>query len=281
MGPSLRFFEDVKVRGIWNEEDSKWWFYAVDIVEALTKCEKPRVRWGQLKRTVPAITHHCKPIKIKENGKTLTTELINPSGVNGLMVLLATPYREDFVYWFSNIDRSLSELSKQQAYELFESGAVWNYEVGTAAGLKLIHAYLFGGLLDDAGEIRTEDLVKGGYLFAMHENLKKLLIQNDKMPERTFEEIAAKYVRMNLIHPFKQGNGRSMRIWLDLMLKKNLGQCVDWSRVDKRAYLAAMKKSSSDPEDAYALLKEALTDKFEDPEFFLRGIDYSYYFDER
>ena len=152
-------------------------------------------------------------------------------------------------------------------------------EPGTVDCLLQIHKYLFDGLYDFAGRIRTQNISKGGFEFAnalfLTENLKKV----EAMPETTFDEIIAKYVEMNVVHPFLEGNGRSTRIWLDLMLKKSLKQCVDWSQVNKNDYLAAMRESVSDGARLKELLRDALTDRIDDREVFMKGIDYSYYYE--
>jgi cell filamentation protein len=153
-------------------------------------------------------------------------------------------------------------------------------EVGTVRGLQQIHAYLFGGLYDFAGQIRTLNIAKSGFQFAMARFLPETLKNIEKMPESTFDEIADKYVDMNVAHPFMEGNGRSMRIWFDLILKKNLKLCVDWSKINKKDYLSAMEKSVSNPAQIKALLQRALTGKINDREVFLKGVDYSYYYEQ-
>jgi cell filamentation protein len=153
-------------------------------------------------------------------------------------------------------------------------------EVGTIKGLQQIHAYLFGGLYDFAGQIRTLNIAKSGFQFAMARFLPKTLKSIEHMPEDTFDEIADKYVEMNVAHPFMEGNGRSIRVWLDLILKKNLKLCVDWSLVDKKDYLAAMEKSVASSTQIKALIQAALTDKITDREVFMKGVDYSYYYEQ-
>ncbi|MDY6031614.1 MAG: Fic family protein [Treponemataceae bacterium] len=170
--------------------------------------------------------------------------------------------------------------SKSKAYALFESSLLDNIEVGTINGLKQIHAYLFGGLYDFAGLIRTVNISKGGFKFAMAEYLSETLDKIEKMPETTFDQIADKYVEMNVAHPFREGNGRTTRIWLDLILKRSLKKCVDWSQIDKKAYLSAMEESVIDSTKIKSLLQNALTDKINDREMFMKGIDYSYYYEE-
>ena len=147
--------------------------------------------------------------------------------------------------------------------------------------LQQIHAYLFGGLYDFAGQIRQVNISKGGFTFAPAAFLHQTLENIEQMPEGSFDEIADKYVEMNVAHPFREGNGRTTRIWLDLILKKRLGMCVDWSRIDKYDYLAAMERSVADNTEIKRLLRNALTDKVNDREMFMKGIDYSYYYEEQ
>jgi cell filamentation protein len=174
---------------------------------------------------------------------------------------------------------SLDEKSKQKAYELFESGFIDKIEVGTAKGLQQIHSYIFGGIYDFAGQIRTLNIAKGGFSFAPAMYLDGALAHIEKMPESTLEEIVEKYVEMNVAHPFMEGNGRSTRIWLDLILKKKLKKCVDWSLIEKKEYLSAMRESVSDPAKIFELIKNALTDDIYDREIIMKGIDYSYYYE--
>ena len=155
-----------------------------------------------------------------------------------------------------------------------------NLEPGSIKCLQQIHAYLFGGLYDFAGQIRTVNIAKGGFQFAMAQFLPQTLAAIEHMPETTFEEIADKYVEMNIAHPFREGNGRATRIWLDLILKRQLQKCVDWSKIDKNDYLNAMQKSVADSSDIKRLLQSALTDKINDRETFMKGIDYSYYYEQ-
>ena len=143
-----------------------------------------------------------------------------------------------------------------------------------------IHAYIFGGLYDFAGQIRTKNISKGGFTFANCMHFPTILPTIEAMPETTFDEIADKYVEMNVAHPFMEGNGRSTRIWLDLMLRRSQKKCVDWSRIDKNTYLEAMRRSVVDPAPIKAILSGALTDKIADRETFMKGIDYSYYYEQ-
>ena len=169
--------------------------------------------------------------------------------------------------------------SLNKAHSLFESGAIDRIEVGTVKGLCDIHRYLFGGLYDFAGKIRTLNISKGGFRFANALYLDAILPVIERMPESTFEEIIAKYVEMNIAHPFMEGNGRASRIWLDMMLKKNLGRVVDWQRVEKVQYLQAMERSPINDLELRTLLQQALTDRVNDREIIFKGITQSYYYE--
>ena len=176
--------------------------------------------------------------------------------------------------------QNTDETSKERAIKLFDSQEIINFEVGSIKGLQQIHKYLFGELYDFAGQIRTKDISKGGFPFASCLYLEESLVKIGAMTESTFEEIITKYVEMNIAHPFMEGNGRSMRIWLDLILKKNLKQCVDWSKIDKADYLNAMQRSPVNDLEIRELLRTALTDKIDDSEVFMKGIEQSYYYEE-
>jgi cell filamentation protein len=175
---------------------------------------------------------------------------------------------------------NVDQTSKERAKELFGSREIEAFEVGTTRGLQQIHEHLFGGLYDFAGQIRVKDISKGGFRFAsclyLEESLKKI----DEMPESTFEDIVAKYVEMNIAHPFMEGNGRSMRIWLDLILKKNQRHCIDWVKIDKADYLNAMQRSPVKDLEIRELLRAALTDRIDDREVFMKGVEQSYYYEE-
>ena len=185
-----------------------------------------------------------------------------------------------FLDWFTYSDNTVDGQSRKKAYSLFESGMLNSLEPGSIKCLQQIHAYLFGGLYEFAGQIRTKNISKGGFTFANALHFSTILPTIESMPETTFDEIADKYVEMNVAHPFMEGNGRSTRIWLDLMFRRSLKKCVDWSKIDKNDYLNAMRKSVVDSSDIKRLLKSALTDKINDRETFMKGIDYSYYYEQ-
>jgi len=214
------------------------------------------------------------------DGKRRMTDCLTNDGVITLAKEFPGKKANRFIEWFTYSDDTIDGRSKSKAYALFDSSLLDTLDVGTIKGLRQIHGYLFGGLYDFAGQIRTLNIAKGGFQFAMARFLPETLKTIERMPGNTFEEIAAKYVEMNVAHPFMEGNGRSARIWLDLILKKNLKRCVDWSKINKKDYLDAMRRSVSNPAPIKALLRTALTDKINDREVFMKGVDYSYYYEQ-
>ena len=278
---SIRFFENIPVRAVWEEETSKWWFCAVDVAEALTKSKNPRSYWNKIKSRKSELLTICRQLKLKaKDGKFYNTDVVDEKGLNAVIALIPSKKSEIFAKWLKNMETSLYEKSKQKAYELFESGFINEIEVGTIKGLQQIHGYIFGGLYDFAGQIRTCNIAKGGFAFAPAMYLEDNLALIDKMPEDSLENIVKKYIEMNIAHPFMEGNGRSTRIWLDLILKKNLKKCVDWSKIDKNEYLSAMKDSIVDSSNIFALIKNALTPETDNREIIMKGIYYSYYYEE-
>ena len=179
----------------------------------------------------------------------------------------------------ADIAREEERLSKKKAVDLFENGILDNLSVGKFSALQAIHKYLFEDIYDFAGEIRTVNISKGNFRFVPLMYLEAALENIDKMPQSSFDEIVEKYVEMNIAHPFREGNGRSTRIWLDHMLKSEIGKVVDWSRVDKEDYLLAMERSPIKDVEIKVLLKDALTDEISSREVYMKGIDHSYYYE--
>jgi len=175
--------------------------------------------------------------------------------------------------------KQIDEKSLQKAFQLFESGDIERMEIGTTKGLQQIHKYIFGGLYDFAGKIRDKNISKGGFRFANALYINEILPKIEQMPENTFEEIIAKYVEMNIAHPFMEGNGRTMRIWLNLILKKHLNKVINWQFVDKTLYLQAMERSPINDLEIRFLLKENLTSETENREIIFKGIEQSYYYE--
>ena len=175
--------------------------------------------------------------------------------------------------------KQIDEKSMQKAFQLFESGDIERMEIGSTKGLQQIHKYIFGGLYDFAGKIRNKNISKRGFRFANALYINEILPKIEQMPENTFEEIIAKYVEMNIAHPFMEGNGRTMRIWLDLILKKRLNKVINWQFVDKTLYLQAMERSPINDLEIRFLLKENLTSETENREIIFKGIEQSYYYE--
>ena len=285
---SIRFYKDHKVRAIWDEENNKWWFSVVDIIAAINEesdYQKSRNYWKYLKTKLAkngdelvSATHQLK--LTAPDGKKRSTDVLDADGVQLLARNIPNIRAAKFLDWFTYSDNTIDGQSRKKAYTLWESNLVSSRDVGKVKSLQQIHAYLFGGLYDFAGKIRTKTIAKGNTLFCLAEHLHNYLKTVEQMPETTFDQIVDKYVEMNAAHPFMEGNGRSTRIWLDMILKKRLKLCVDWSKIDKQEYLDAMIASHTDSNKIRILLQQALTDRIDDREIFMKGIDYSYYYEQ-
>lgn len=285
---SIRFYNDREVRAVWDAGKQQWFFSVLDVIGAINQQDdyaKNRNYWKylktKLKREQPELVSATNQLKLRAaDGKRYATDTLNADGVAQLARSINNARAIQFLDWLTYSDNTIDGQSRKKAYTLFESNMLDSIPVGTVQGLQQIHAYLFGGLYDFAGQIRQKTIWKDGTLFCraeyLHENLRKI----EQMPESTFDEIMDKYVEMNVAHPFLEGNGRSTRIWLDLIFKKNLKQCVDWSRIDKKDYLAAMKSSTTNAQPIKNLIQNALTDDINSREIFMKGIDYSYYYEQ-
>ena len=285
---SIRFFNDTPVRAVWNEKTNNWFFSVLDVISVIRNepnYAKNRNYWkylkAKLKKENSQLVSATTQLKITaSDGKKYLSDALDANGIIELASEFPSKIGSKFIEWFTRSEDTIDGKSKQKAYDLFDSSILDSIEVGTVKGLQQIHSYLFGGLYSFAGQIRKLNIAKGGFAFASVGFLDQTLKDIEKMPENTFDEILNKYVEMNVAHPFMEGNGRSTRIWLDLMLKKNLGKCVDWSLINKKEYLDAMKKSVVDSTNIKNLIKSALTDKVDDREVFMKGVDYSYYYEE-
>ena len=285
---SIRFFDDREVRAIWDDTHNKWWFSVLDIVAVLTDQDdytKTRNYWkylkAKLKKENSEVVSATTQLKfIAPDGKRRLADVLDYEGIIGLGKTFPSTKANRFIEWFTYSDETIDGKSKNKAYALFESSFIDSIEVGTVKGLLQIHAYLFGGLYDFAGQIRTKNIAKGGFQFAMTQYLPNTLKDIEAMPDATFDQIVDKYVEMNIAHPFMEGNGRSTRIWLDLMLKRALKKCVDWSKIAKNDYHQAMIKSVVNSEVLKSALNGALTEDINSREMFMKGIDYSYYYEE-
>lgn len=285
---SIRFFDDREVRAVWDEQNAKWWFSVLDIVALLTDQDdytKTRNYWkylkAKLKKENSQVVSVTTQLKIlAPDGKNRLADMLDYNGIIALGKEFPSKKANQFIEWFTYSDESIDGKSKTKAYAMFESSFINSIEVGTIKGLQQIHAYLFGGLYDFAGQIRQKNISKGDFQFAVSHFLGNTLKQIEAMPETTFDDIFNKYIEMNIAHPFMEGNGRSTRIWLDLILKKRLKKCVDWSKISKPDYMYAMMQSPIKSNILKKLLKKALTTKINDRDMFLKGIDYSYYYEE-
>ena len=285
---SIRFFDDREVRAIWDEENSKWWFSVLDIISVLTdqnNYEKNRNYWkylkAKLKKEKSQVVSNTTQLKlVASDGKKYLSDMLDYEGIILLGKNFPWTKANRFIEWFTYSDETIDGKSKAKAYALFESSFIDSIEVGTIKGLQQIHAYLFGGLYDFAWQIRQKNISKGGFQFAMVQFLDNTLKEIEKMSEDTFEQIIDKYIESNIAHPFMEGNGRSTRIWLDLILKKHFSKCVDWSKISKNDYMSAMVESPQNSIKITTLLKNALTDEIHSREMFMKGIDYSYYYEE-
>ena len=285
---SIRFYNDIVVRAVWNDEKNSWFFSVLDIVSAIRNekdYNKTRNYWKYLKaklqkenNEVVSVTNQ---LKIEApDGKKRYSDVLDFDGVKLLAKNFPSNQGAKFLEWFISGENSIDSKSKQKAYSLFDSNILDEIEVGTIKGLQQIHSYIFGGLYDFAGKIRTLTISKDGFTFANGDFLPKILKEIENMSEKSFEEIIEKYVEMNIAHPFMEGNGRATRIWLDLILKKNLNKCIDWSKIEKKEYLEAMKESVLDSKRIKELLFNSLVDDIKDRDVFMKGIDYSYYYEE-
>jgi len=285
---SIRFFNDREVRAVWDEENAKWWFSVLDVVAAINNEEdysKSRNYWKYLKTKLKKennqLVSNTNQLKLSAaDGKMYKTDMLDSEGVSTLVKTFPNNRGLQFLDWFIYSEDSLDGQSKKKAYTLFEGNLIHSIEVGTTKGLQQIHAYLFGGLYEFAGQIRQKNISKGGFQFAMSKFLVENLKQIELMPESTFDEIVSKYIEMNIAHPFMEGNGRSARVWLDLILKKRIQKCIDWSQIGKREYMNAMVLSPTKSQVLKTLFQNALTSKINDREMFMKGIDYSYYYEE-
>ncbi len=285
---SIRFFDDREVRAVWDEENAKWWFSVLDIVSVLTDQDdytKTRNYWkylkAKLKKEGSEVVSITTQLKLTAaDGKKYKSDMLDYNGIIALGKTFPGTKANRFIEWFTYSDESIDGKSKTKAYALFESSFINSIEVGSTKGLQQIHAYLFGGLYDFAGQIRQKNISKGGFQFAVSRFLGETLLQIEVMPEMTFDEIVEKYVELNVAHPFMEGNGRSARVWLDLILKKRIQKCVDWSKISKNDYMNAMIQSPTNSTLLKQLLQNALTNQINDREMYMKGIDYSYYYEE-
>jgi cell filamentation protein len=278
---STRYFNKQPVRAIWEKDQTQWWYSAVDLTRILLDSKEPRKYWNIFKDRNPELSSFCRQLKLYAlDGKKYASDVINEGGIRLFLTLISNKHKKDVLNWLNGMMDPLDEQSKQKAYELYNTDLIQIEEVGKVISLQKIHGYLFEGLYPFAGKIRTKNISKDGFVFANSDYLSEILKSIDEMPEVTLDDIVRKYVEMNIAHPFMEGNGRATRIWLDLILKKQLKKCVDWLKIEKKEYFAAMIKSPVNPLMIRNLIFGALTNDFNNRELFLKGIDTSYYYEE-
>ena len=278
---SIRFFNSVPVRARWDDTVSSWWYAATDLISAFVESNNPRVYWNTTKKRNPELAALCRQLKLTAvDGKRYNTDCLNENGVKELLFVLPVKKQKPILDWIKGLSDPINEQSKRKAYELYENSILDEVEVGTVKGLRQIHGYLFEGLYDFAGKVRDKNISKGGFAFANCVYFDEIFANIESMPDSTEEEILNKYVEMNIVHPFMEGNGRATRVWLDMLLKERIGKCVDWQLIDKHDYLDAMEISPIDATRIKELISGALTDRIDDREIFIKGIDYSYYYEE-
>lgn len=278
---SIRYFNNKEVRAVWDYEKSLWWYSATDFINILVEPNSPRRYWNNVKVRNPELSSFCGQLKIfASDGKKYVSDVINESGVRLLLTIIPTKYKRQIQNWIFGMLDPIDEQSKKKAYDFYKTNLIEKNEIGQSIALQKIHAYIFEGLYPFAGQTRSKTIPKGGFLFANGDFLPQILRDIDNLPDNTFREIVNKYIEMNIAHPFMEGNGRSTRIWLDLLLKERLHECVDWSKIEKNDYLSAMKESPVNSKPIFDLLNNALIDDINNREIFMKGIDYSYYYEE-
>ena len=285
---SIRFYKDREVRAVWDEEKGGWFFSVLDVIGAINEQDdyaKTRNYWKYLKTKLKkennelvSVTNRLK--LLAADGKRYATDTLDAKGIAELAKAMPNQKAKAFLDWLKYSDNTIDGQSRKKAYALFESQLIDSIPEGTVKGLQQIHSYLFGGLYDFAGQIRTKNISKGGFTFCLAQYLHEQLKIIENMPESSIDEVFDKYVEMNVAHPFMEGNGRSTRIWLDMMLKANHKCCIDWSKISKNDYLEAMTLSVADATRIKQLLQGALTDDINSREMFMKGIDYSYYYEQ-
>ncbi len=278
---SIRYFNKKPVRSRWDMESSSWFVCAIDLISAVVETSNPRIYWYTCKRRNSELVTICKQLKMTaSDGKVYDTDCLSIKDLEIFLDVLPKKHRSILKEWLKGNNDPLDEQSKKKAYDLINSRMISNIEIGTTKGLQQIHSYLFEGLYDFAGKIRDKNISKCGFMFANALYLPDILNDIDKMPENTIEQIVDKYVEMNIAHPFMEGNGRSTRIWLDQILIRSLKKCVNWANIDKKEYLSAMSVSPYNSQKIFLLINNALTSDFENRELIIKGIDYSYYYEE-
>lgn len=285
---SIRFYKDKEVRAIWDEENSKWWFSVVDVIGILNNESNylknrnyRKYLKNKLKKEGSQVVSNTNQFKLMApDNKLHSTDVLDSDWIILLAKNFPNNNASDFLDWFLYSENSIDWQSRKKAYALFENNLIQDEDIWTVKSLKQIHSYLFWWLYEFAWKIRQKNISKWWFRFATAEFLDQTLHDIELMPETSFDEIMDKYVEMNIAHPFLEGNWRTTRIWIDLILKKRLKKCVDRSKINKNDYLKAMIESVSNSSKIKELIKWSLTDKINDRDVFMKWIDYSYYYEE-
>jgi len=278
---SIRFYDNKPVRARWDETANNWCYAATDLIIILINSSAPRIYWNALKRRNHILHPYIKQFKLMaSDGRYYLTDTITEAGFKLLTQIIPSKNSEYIQKFLKGQTDPIDAQSKLKAYTLFKNKMIDNSDVGKTKALQQIHAFLFEGLYSFAGQVRTKNIAKGNFIFANANYLDVTLKTIDQMPENSLKDIIKKYVEMNVAHPFLEGNGRATRIWLDLILIKQMQKCVDWSKIAKEDYLKAMEISPSDDAYIYQLIYKSLTDDIDNREIFLSGIDSSYYYEE-
>lgn len=277
----IRYYNETPIRCRWDKSKNEWSYAVMDVIESLVKPAYPRKYWNTFKHRRPELLKKTKSIKLtSSDDKKYATDVMNYGTLECLLGYLKYNKKEEFLNWAKSLANPLDEESRIKAYSLIDNDLLNEAEVGTFAGLQKIHSYLFEGLYPYAGKIREKNISKSGFKFVTYGKLADELKKIDEMPETSLDEIIDKYVQMNIAHPFEDGNGVATRIWLNQIFRKNLNKVIDWSRINKEDYLKAMEASPTDSSEINNLFFFALVYETESKEVFLRGIDFSYSFEE-
>lgn len=276
-----REYDGVPIQSFWDQNTKRWWYSCADIIKVLANSKEPRIYWHVIKTRNPILTKYIKKLTLIANdNKKRLIEAINQDGINELLYIIPIKDREAVRSWLKGLIGPADLQSKQKAYSLWFGNILKNMKPGTMKCLQQIHSYLFDGIYGYAGKLRTINLSKGGFQFTNCMHFDKIIPNVEKMSQKTIKEIVQKYIEMNIVHPFREGNGRATRIWLDLILKQELKKCVNWSKISKEDYFSAMVVSPYNSKPIFNLINDALTDKINDREIFMKGIDTSYYYEE-
>ena len=277
MNEYVRYKNDRPIRFAWDDDTEKWWMCATDAAKALTDTSNPRVYWATVKRRNPDLFANCKQLKfIAADGKMYNMDVIDNARLDALNAVVHSTRRDEFLKYLASVESSDDKKVRERAYELFNDETSGAFDVGNVRGLQQLHSFLFEGIIEDAGQIRTDETDNITTVYTSLKFLPKTLDRIDRMTERSLNEIISKYVEMNTAHPFMSGNGRSIRLWFDMIIKKRLQRRIDWTRINTREFIKATDEGAIEETTLLRLVKEALTDRLDDRNFYKRCIDSSF-----